>query len=114
MPSSWRSVVVETRSISGLSPYNSRRTAERRTSCEPRLQFIGYHDQARPGSAARTNVHFFQKRRSPPVAFVFVPALESFGLVLFFLSGSQFCFFYYALHLDNLSSVQVFAPRAFR
>jgi hypothetical protein len=39
-PSSRCSVVVETRSIFGLSPYNNRKTAEGRTSCEPRLQFI--------------------------------------------------------------------------
>lgn len=57
-------VVVETRSISGLSPYNNRKTAERRASCEPRLQFIR-HRASGQGLQVRTSVHFIQKRRTP-------------------------------------------------
>lgn len=95
-PNSRCSVVGETRSISGLSPYNNRKTAESGASCEPRLQFIRH--QARGCSQAGRALTFISFRREEAshatVAFVpaLCPVLESFfSIVLFFgLSGSQF------------------------
>jgi hypothetical protein len=61
-PNSRCSVVVETRSISGLSPYNNRKTAEGRASCEPRLQFIRH--QAR-GCSGSQDEHSFHSEAPP-------------------------------------------------
>jgi hypothetical protein len=99
-PNSWCSVFVETRSISGLSPYNNRKTAERRASCEPRLQFI------RPGVAvARTSIHFIQKRRTPPTV-TFVPGIPSalyYWLFLFYRGLNSFFFSSFSLPLQGFS-----------
>lgn len=108
-PDSWCSVFVETRSISGLSPYNNNnKTAERRASCEPRLQFI------RPGVAvARTSIRFIQKRRTPPTV-TFVPGIPSalyYWLFLFYRGLNSFFFFFFKF---QLTPAGVFASRALR
>ena len=81
-PNSRCSVVVETRSIFGLSPYNNKKTAERRASCEPRLQFI------RPGVAGQTFISFRSVARHRN----FCPWNPPSALYYFCLSGSQFYF----------------------
>ncbi len=65
-PNSWHSRVVDTRSISGLSPYDNRKTAERRASCEPCLQFVRHQASGElpPGRA------FISEASHATVAFV--------------------------------------------
>jgi hypothetical protein len=88
-PNSRCSVLVESRSISGLSPYNDRKTAERRLRVNRASNSSGIRHQARGYSQDRTSVHFISEASHATVAFC--PWNPS-ALYYFCLSGSQLYF----------------------
>jgi len=84
------SVVVESRSICGLSPYNNRKTAERRASCEPGLQFIRHQASGQGSQPGRAFISF-KRRVARHCSFL---SLEPFCVVLFLPVGVSILFFF--------------------